>query len=118
MISEKEKFRLRELAKQRQEMANKPEMLKLKQAWYRHNDCQGDRPMFTIELDTFAQELVEPMLQCESNEARSLERQLIMGMYNHRYFDDDKVVLDYFPVSNGAWIKIFNWNDPIIQATD
>lgn len=118
MISEKEKFRLRELAKQRQEMANEPGMLELKRAWYRHNDCQGDRPMFTIELDTFAQELVEPLLQCESNEARSLEWQLIMGMYNHKYFDDDKVVLDYFPVSNGAWIKIFNWDDPTIQATD
>ena len=118
MISEKDKLRLRELAKQRLEMANEPEMISLKNDWYLHNDCKGSRPMFTIELDTFAQELVEPLLQCESNEARSLEWQLIMGMYNHKYFKDDTFVPDYFPVSSGVWINIFNWKDPVVQATD
>ncbi|HJD23295.1 MAG TPA: hypothetical protein H9694_04020 [Firmicutes bacterium] len=118
MISEKDRSRLRELAKKQRELANAPAMLELKKLWYRHNDGCGGRPMFTIELDTFAQELVTPLLQCTSPEARGLEWQLLLGMYNNEHFHDDKVVLDYFPVGNGAWLKLFNWNDEKIQATD
>ncbi len=118
MFSEKEIHRLRELAKRRAELANEPSMQELKKLWYLHNDGQGPRPLFTIELDTFADELVTPLLQCVSPQARGLEWELIMGMYNREHFQDDKVVLDYFPVGNGPWLKLFNWNDDRIQATD
>ena len=80
MFSEKEIHRLRELAKRRAELANDPSMQELRKLWYLHNDGQGSRPLFTIELDTFADELVTPLLQCVSPQARGLEWELIMKM--------------------------------------
>lgn len=118
MFCEKDKERLRKLAYRQAELANTSAMQELKKLWYRHNDGKGDRPMFAIELDTFADELVTPLLQCTDPIARELERQLIMGTYNAEHFHDDKVVLDYFPVNNGPWLKLFNWNDEKTQATN
>ena len=30
--------------------------------WYKHNELQGERPMVHLEMCTFAQEIIPPMM--------------------------------------------------------
>lgn len=107
-MTEKERSILRDLARKQLEIANWEKNKTRIDEWYRHNDGEsGARPMIHIEIDTFAQEIIEPQLRCESPEARSLEYALYHQFTNMELFDDDKVVPDYFPVSVGGWFLPF-----------
>ena len=117
-ISEKDRLRLRDLARHQAELAAAPEMQALKALWYKHNDCEHVRPMVVIELGTFKDEMITPRLQCEGETARSIEAMLLSNTFNHEYFHDDFVVPDYIPISTGGWLRLFNHNDPKVVARD
>ena len=98
-MTQKELQRLRDLAKEQAEIAAKPEMEKLRQEWIALNDCVSDRPMVTVELRTFEEDLLPQIMECESEDARKLERMLLSNIVNHKYFGDDTFVRDHIPVS-------------------
>lgn len=106
-MTKKELERLRALAKEQAEIAAKPEMAKLKKEWTALNDCQSDRPMITVELGTFADDLLPQLMECESEDARKLERMLLSNIVNHKYFGDDTFVRDFIPVTYGGGVKPF-----------
>jgi hypothetical protein len=58
--------------------------------------------MVRIELDTFAHQLISPLLKCEGEGARQLEWQLYSNILNHTEFNDDSIVSDYFRVGLGT----------------
>jgi len=93
-----DKHILRELAKKNLEYANSQKNLETIRLWYKHNACQGERPMVHIELNTFWDEVVPKRLECQSEAARWLEKELYNDMVNFELFGDDRPVLDYFPV--------------------
>ena len=64
-IRPNDKAILRDLAKRQAEAAHSPNMRELKKEWMRHNTFQPGRPMITVELGTFAQDILPPMLQCQ-----------------------------------------------------
>jgi len=99
MISPKEKERLRELAKQQIQLANSERNQQLIKEWWAHGDMDKEsRPMILIEPNTFADELIQPRLQSESDLARELEYSLLFNTLNFKYFKDDMLVRDYLPV--------------------
>ena len=46
----------------------------------------GARPMLTIELGTFQGEMLDPLMQCEGEEARRIEVRLREKMFNFQLF--------------------------------
>jgi len=99
MISGKDTARLRELAKRQLEYANSERNRRLYDDWKAHGDMnRQSRPMITIEAGTFNDEIITPMLRCESQEARRLEYLLISNTINFEHFKDDMIVRDYIPV--------------------
>ena len=108
-ISAKDKARLRELAKHQLELAKTERNVQLYKDWEAHGDMSVDsRPIITVELWTFADEIITPRLQCESKEARSLEASLLHNTINFDYFKDDTIVRDYIPIGISYGLLPFN----------
>ena len=88
--------RLRSLAQQQMEIAQSPKMSKIVNDWRAHGSfSKSSRPMVSIELWTFAHDVLEPLMACQEPEARNLEWQLLSNIVNHTLFDDDTVVNPY-----------------------
>lgn len=108
MISDHDRVILRELARRQMAHAQSEKNRQIIRDWYRHNACAGGRPMIHLELWTFQQEIIPPLLQCETEDARRIETQLYSQFLNRELFDDDRPVPDYFPISWDVRIKPFN----------
>ncbi len=91
---------LRDLVKQQKELALSPEMDRLREEWRAHGSFKpGSRPMVTIELGTFAGDIIPNLMRCQGEEARKLEWELLGRMVNHKLFEDDSVIPAYLPVT-------------------
>ena len=100
MISEKDLARIRNLAKHQLELAHSERNQSLYRDWQAHGRMDGSgRPMVTIELWTFGDELVQPRLVCETPEGRQIEAMLVGNLLNFEQFHDDSILRDYIPVS-------------------
>ena len=97
-ISAKDRAILRQTAAKQAELAHTPKNLQHIEEWKAHNDFRGQRPMIHLELWTFQQELIEPLLRCEGEAAREIERSLICSFANQELLDDDKITPNYVPV--------------------
>lgn len=97
-MRERDRERLRDLAKRQVEIANSPEMAQIEEDWMASNSLRPNRPMVTVELATFAGEVIPDMLQCEGEKAREIEALLCSNLVNHTMFGDDTVVRDFIPV--------------------
>lgn len=107
MIAGKDRKILRCLAAQQLEAYHSNKNQQRIALWERHNNCQGERPIIHIEMDTFEQEIIPPMLRCENETARALESSLYRNFLNLTLLDDDWVVPDYFPISWRTWFIPF-----------
>lgn len=100
---------IRDLAKKQVEIANSKKMQDLIKEWRLHgNFDSGSRPMVTIELWTFKNDIIPNLLKCESEEGRKFEELLLMNLVNHTLFDDDTIVNDYQPFSYQGYFVPFN----------
>jgi len=91
---------LRDLAKKQMEIASSQQMATLKEDWRLHGAFDpASRPMILIETPTFAEDVISPLMRCECDTARKLERELLLGVVNNTLFGDDTVVKDYLPVT-------------------
>ncbi len=91
--------RLRALASRQAEIAAGDGMAKLYTDWLRHGSfAPGARPMVTVELWTFADEILPGLMECESPRGRELERTLLMNLIPRTMFGDDTPVRGYLPV--------------------
>jgi hypothetical protein len=98
-ISPKDLDRLRALASHQAELASGDRMRDLYADWARHGRFEkGARPMFTVELWTFAGEVIPPLLCCEGEKARRLEAMLLGNTIPFEMFKDDTPVRGYLPV--------------------
>ena len=103
MITAADREILRALAQRQLEAHHSPKNQERMALWKRHNACQGERPIIHIEMDTFEQEIIPPLLRCEGETARQLETALYRNFLNLTLLDDDWVVPDYFPVVWRTW---------------
>jgi hypothetical protein len=95
-FSENERFYLRDLAKKQLEIATLPIMQERRKQWLAHNSLKGDRPMISMEYRAFSELMPEPV--CSSDEAVTIEMQLLRNILNHKLVDDDKVIPAKFVV--------------------
>jgi hypothetical protein len=96
-----DRHRLRELAKQKVEIANDPVNLERKREWYRHRRREPGRPLLLVETWEIAG-LVDAGSggSCTSEQARPLESYLLVEQYMWNQVRDDHVVL---PTINVGW---------------
>lgn len=106
-MEQKERQRLRDLAARQMEIANSPKNLERVALWKRHNAGTGERPTIHVEVGTFALEAIQPLMQCESEEARSIEYQLIHNFINQDCFDDDMVTAPFFQIGWNRHFELF-----------
>ena len=106
-MNNNDKERLRFLAARQMEIANSAKNLDRVELWKRHHAMKGERPLIHIEIDTFAHEVIEPLLVCEDPMARSIEYQLIKNVINLDLFDDDKVVPPYYQTGFNTGFNLF-----------
>ena len=107
LISDKDKQILRETAKKQLELANMESNKARIQEWYRHNALQGEKPMIHLEMGTFSQEIIPPLLKCEGAFAKQVETALYSNFLNQELFDDDRVTPDYFPMEYDTFFELF-----------
>ena len=107
VINEKDKQRLRELSKQQLELANSPKMQNLKSEWLKHNTFKGERPMVTIEIRTFENDVLPQLLHCKGDVARNIESKIYSNIINHTLFGDDTIVNDFFDVRWNTYFTPF-----------
>jgi hypothetical protein len=73
---------LRDLAKKQMQYAQSPEMKNLTELWYNHNDLRGERPLFTIEMWTFNDDIPKNY-KCSSEYGRQIESKFYTIMNNY-----------------------------------
>ena len=81
-ISPKDRKILRDLAKHQYEVSQSEQMEELTKLWTDHNDCKPSRPVLTVELGTFADDVIPPLLKCEGKQAREIESRLWSNLVN------------------------------------
>ena len=97
-ITQKERQRIRELAKLYMEYAHLPVMREREKLWRAHNALAGERPLIVMESGPFIKEMLPPP-ECESLAAREIESALLRWIVNHELIDDDKAIPPYFSVN-------------------
>lgn len=106
LISQNDRIVLRDLAKKQLEYSQLPQMQELAKLWYEHNELNGKRPMFTIEMWTFMHDIPKEY-KCNSNIARRIEDTFYSTFSNYEYIGDDSVIPPLFPIKIGGWFKPF-----------
>jgi hypothetical protein len=97
-ISTEDKIILREMAKKQLELANSPEMKKLRAEWELHGMLsKRARPMIRVELWTLEHDLIPSRLRCQGENARKIEWEMHANVMNHTMFGNDTIVKDYIP---------------------
>ncbi len=99
-ISQKDRVRLREVARLCAGLAASPRNQRLYGEWQAQGESRNPiRPFIRIELGTFEQDVLPRMLQCEGSEARAIEARLLGPVANFTLFEDDTLVPPYYGVT-------------------
>jgi hypothetical protein len=70
-----------------------------------------------LELDTFEQEVIPPLLKCEGEEARHIEWKLWKHVANQELLGDDHPIKEHYPVLWRTWFKLFGLETEVVRAT-
>ena len=107
-IDGNDRDRLRALAARQKELSDLDSMKRLRNDWERHGRFEkGTRPMVRIELGTFAQDVLPPLIHCEGERARQIERRLLEATVNWEVFGDDTLVPDHYSIHRRAGMLPF-----------
>ena len=116
-ISSKDRNILRELAKKQQELANTPKMAELRTDWELHGAyTTSSRPMVVIQAGGFANEILSPLMECETEQARVIEREMRLHTSPSVMFNDDSIIYDYMPVYTHRRFTAFGIEPKIKRA--
>ncbi|MCP4397310.1 MAG: hypothetical protein GY801_08440, partial [bacterium] len=99
-VNEKDKNRLRDMAKCWMEIASSDDMQEKKTAWKSVHDLQPTRPVIlfeTLSVDGFVK---DDDLTCEDELLRNVERTMLFSIRQHETVKDDLVIEPYFRL---AW---------------
>ncbi len=107
-ISFKDRERLRALAARQRELAASDRNTRLYKEWRSHATQEtGARPMIRIEIDSFEQDVLPPLMACEGEAARAIERRVLRPIANFTLFEDDTLVPTYYPVFDHTYFIPF-----------
>ncbi len=103
VVSNSDKQLIRDLARQVVELAARPSEAAKIAEWKRHNRFERGRPLVVVRLEDVWDEFVPAgSLQCDSTDARAVERILRQRLYGAEHIRDDT------PVDGGwdVWLRV------------
>lgn len=111
---------LRGLARRQAEIAALPVMAERQQLWTDLNDGKpGARPPFVLESNTFDRDfLPNPLLQCETEYGKQLERRFLRAIRHYEVLNDDHVCPDTLDMHWHVWTNEFGIEIPTTYAKD
>jgi hypothetical protein len=115
-ISAKDLAILRSLAQRQLEMAHSPKNHTLEKEWTEHNAFRGKRPMIHLEMWTFENDVIPPLLECEGIDARDIEMKLWRGIANQALLGDDTPVLAYYSIPQRVQFELFGFKTEVVFA--
>lgn len=106
-IHEKDRQRLRELARRQLEFANSPENEIILKKWDALANSRRETPTVRLMFSNFHGEVITPRLQCEGEAARGLEANLLSNLVGRELFDDDTPISPTYDIARSAWVNPF-----------
>lgn len=91
---------LRDLAKKKLEIANRPIMEERRRLWQAQKNLRGERPMIVIESGPVVNDCIpENTLLCSGEWARQLERGFRSAIYHQEMIGDDTITDAFFNIN-------------------
>ncbi|MGI6113487.1 MAG: hypothetical protein ACOYEJ_05125 [Mahellales bacterium] len=97
-ISQKDRQRLRMLAKRWKEIAASDEMKERKRLWKCLRDLKPERPMILFETFSVAGYVTDKDLECANEFLRNVEKTFVYGIRQYEELGDDIVLEEYYRI--------------------
>ena len=107
MIPEKDRERIRNLARKQLEYANCQRNEAILKQWDALAKGRRESPTVRLLFSNFFDEVVLSRLQCESEQGRSLEAAILSTLVGRELFDDDTPISPTFDVWWELWVNPF-----------
>lgn len=118
VISPKDRARLRALAQKQLEFANCEKNEKILKQWCSLAEGKRETPTVRLLFSNFEDEVITPRMECEGEQARELEWQLLKTLVGRELFDDDTPIATTYNMERCAWVKPFGTTPKRIYAED
>ncbi len=98
IITEKDRYRILELARRWVEIADSDEMKKRKKLWKALKDLSPKRPMVLFETLSVAGFVTDEDIQCENSILRNIEKTMLYSIRQYELLNDDIVLETYYRI--------------------
>lgn len=108
MLTQKDKEIVRDLAKRQQELSHSTQNQIILKKWEALGNGRRETPTVRFPFSNFANEVVAPLMQCETSTARNIEYGIRTALAGQELFGDDTPIAPYYPVGWHTWVNPFN----------
>ncbi|MFA6947644.1 MAG: hypothetical protein WCQ72_01545 [Eubacteriales bacterium] len=115
-MSQKDREIVRDLAKRQLELANSPKNAEILKKWYALGASKREAPTVRLLFSNFPNEVISPLMQCETDAGRNFEYALRCKLAGQELFGDDTPIPAYYAVGWPTWVSPFNIAPKIIHA--
>lgn len=116
-IPEKDRERVRNLARRQLEFANAPENAVILKKWDALANGRRETPTVRLLFSNFPHEVITPRLQCVSEPARELEATILSTLVGRELFGDDTPISPTFDIGWNTWVSPFGAKPQVTRAS-
>ncbi len=106
-IPEKDRQRLRALAEKQLQYARSERNGQILKQWAALAEGRRESPTVRLLFSNFMDEVVYSRLECENDEARRIETQLLSTLVGRELFDDDTPLSDTYDIARTVHFRLF-----------
>jgi len=106
-ITAKDREILRNLARKQLERAHSAENEVIMKKWKALEQGKRENPTVRLLFSNFTREVITPYMQCESQQARSIEQKFLWDMVGWEQFGDDTPAAPYYQTGWHTWVTPF-----------
>lgn len=116
IITQKDREIVRDLAKRQLELSHSPENEMILKKWSALGNGKRESPTVRFTFSNFSNEVIDPLMQCETELARNLEYGIRTALGGQQIFCDDTPIAPYYAVGWHSWVSPFNIAPEITRA--
>ena len=117
VVSEKDRNRLRALARLQAECAASDANAKILKKWQALAEGRRETPTVRLLFSNFRDEVVYNRLECEGEETRRIEEALLSTMVGRELFDDDTPISPTFDVQRSVTVSPFGLKPNLTRSS-
>jgi len=115
-ISEKDRARLRALARRQLEYAHSARNDEIMKQWEALGQGKRENPTVRLLFSNFPNEVITPRLQCEGEAARKIEAHFLSTLVGRELFDDDTPISPTYDIGWATWARPFGSDPHLTRA--